>query len=1119
MKFNRLEIKNIASIGDATISFDEQPLASEPLFLICGDTGSGKSTILDAICLALYATAPRLEGYGNESYEDKKLNMAGSDDNVRISNPCQLVRRNTGEAYARLTFTGNDGHCYTASWHATRGTKKKLDVKLKAESTLYCHADGTTINKRVAEEVARPQIVGLKFEEFCRTTLLAQGGFTRFLNSKSNEKSDILEKLTGTEIYSRLSRQIYRTYSEKNSVYEEKKATLERYCLMSPEEREEKNRLIKEREQEIIALKKQDATLERKIQWMQSLQECHEKIKQGEEQLRNAHEMASQPSVKENEKIISDWNATEEVRPKYSLMANLEQEREHSKREALRLNDEFQRLTADTNSLLQNCTEQQKQLAAIEQQIASVHSEIPMYENASTLITKMKEIMRTQEEKRRNAIDLQEKSNRLSQSKEKLDALYHERQRQEALLAPKRERSAQIEKELSMMPSTEQLNNAKAELEKPSNLLKDIKRVATSLQSMLARRSQQESEHKKAEEHYSISEKELGNAKNTLKQKEELYTAMHLRIDDHAKALRAKLKEGDTCPICGETITTLLHDDEIMELLRPITEERDKASDIREKCETAFNNAAASLKAIKELMKESDKQIEESRSNQAKYAAELKEICMGLAIDTDEIEAIEKIIEERNNDIASKQQARDKMAKLALDASREIDSIVSELNKTNAEYTLKFGECEKLKAAIETLGKQQRNLDEATAKTTAEIESDILIDNWQQQLQQSIDELNKRTTAYNSNKENANNLKLQITEKQGLYTRIKAHSDRIATIFPAWEKGGGASGKANPLLEENWIELSRNCSVQKSNAERIENEIGECNRFISNYHSSNDIDSERVKMLCSISSDTIANLQKQVNSLHRNVENATAVVAEWKKRENELMQNAPTIEDGETVQQLAMQRHAIEEHYSEAAKQVGALNNEIAQDEEERKKRNKEQTELQSLESEASRWKRLSDIFGSAEGGKFKLIAQSYILKQLLENANHYLQQFTSRYDFVAQPGSLIILLVDHNDGDTLRAANTLSGGESFMVSLALALGLSSLNSNNLTPDTLFIDEGFGTLSGNCLNTVIETLEVLHSIGNRRVGIISHLSVLYERITTRIEVKNRTGVSDVTIVG
>ena len=92
---------------------------------------------------------------------------------------------------------------------------------------------------------------------------------------------------------------------------------------MSPEKREEKNRLIKEREQEIIALKKQDATLERKIRWMQNLQECLDKIKQGEELLRNAQEDAAQPAVKENEKIISDWNATEELRPKYSLLTNL----------------------------------------------------------------------------------------------------------------------------------------------------------------------------------------------------------------------------------------------------------------------------------------------------------------------------------------------------------------------------------------------------------------------------------------------------------------------------------------------------------------------------------------------------------------------------------------------------------------------------------------------------------------------------------------------------------------------------------------------------------------------------------------------------------------------------
>ena len=222
MKFQKIEIKNIASINEAVISFDSKPLADEPLFLICGATGSGKSTILDAICLALYGTAPRLEGYGNESYEDKKLNT-GKDDNVKIGNPCQLVRRDTGEAYARLSFIGNDGLQYVATWYASRGVKKLLDSKLKVESSLYCVETGITIDKDTANTISQPNVVGLKFDEFCRTTLLAQGAFTRFLNSKSSEKSDILEKLTGTEIYSNISTKIYRSFTAKNQEYETKR--------------------------------------------------------------------------------------------------------------------------------------------------------------------------------------------------------------------------------------------------------------------------------------------------------------------------------------------------------------------------------------------------------------------------------------------------------------------------------------------------------------------------------------------------------------------------------------------------------------------------------------------------------------------------------------------------------------------------------------------------------------------------------------------------------------------------------------------------------------------------------------------------------------------------------
>ena len=219
----------------------------------------------------------------------------------------------------------------------------------------------------------------------------------------------------------------------------------------------------------------------------------------------------------------------------------------------------------------------------------------------------------------------------------------------------------------------------------------------------------------------------------------------------------------------------------------------------------------------------------------------------------------------------------------------------------------------------------------------------------------------------------------------------------------------------------------------------------------------------------------------------------------------------------ESIEYLNEQKNSIEKTRSEAEKNVGGYTTILEQDAQNNKLVEKERNEAEILGKEVEKWKRLYDIFGSADGKKFKQITQSYILMQLLENANYYLRLFTTRYELTAQPGSLVILITDKDDNDVSRPANTLSGGESFMVSLALALGLSSLNRNSFTPDTLFIEEGFGTLSSNCLNTVIETLEVLHSIGNRRVGIISHLNELYERIATRIEVKKRAGVSEIKI--
>ena len=168
-------------------------------------------------------------------------------------------------------------------------------------------------------------------------------------------------------------------------------------------------------------------------------------------------------------------------------------------------------------------------------------------------------------------------------------------------------------------------------------------------------------------------------------------------------------------------------------------------------------------------------------------------------------------------------------------------------------------------------------------------------------------------------------------------------------------------------------------------------------------------------------------------------------------------------------------------------------------------KRTKE--EYEKIRPTLTNYETLNNLFGQGGGTLFKKIAQSHLLGVLLENANFYLSQFTDRYELMRQEGSLVVLMKDKQQDEAPRPANTLSGGEGFMASLALALGLSSFNSSDFSSDTIFIDEGFGTLSPTCLESVYETLASLKKVVGKKVGIISHVEYLKENIHPQILVE------------
>jgi len=230
------------------------------------------------------------------------------------------------------------------------------------------------------------------------------------------------------------------------------------------------------------------------------------------------------------------------------------------------------------------------------------------------------------------------------------------------------------------------------------------------------------------------------------------------------------------------------------------------------------------------------------------------------------------------------------------------------------------------------------------------------------------------------------------------------------------------------------------------------------------------------------------------------------------RRQEEIATQKPQF-DQEDPEQLAAIIQEADKQIETLLDDISSRNATLKADEDNVRLVGEKMEALKKAEAVHAQWADFNRMLGDAEGKTFCKIAQSYILGELLHNANGYLRQFNNRYELEVNPGTLVIVVRDLLQGD-LTSANTLSGGESFMVSLALALALSSTTGKVFSVDTLFIDEGFGSLSADYLDNVMETLNRLYDIGGRRVGIISHVERLKERITTQIQVardpKNNT---------
>ena len=476
---------------------------------------------------------------------------------------------------------------------------------------------------------------------------------------------------------------------------------------------------------------------------------------------------------------------------------------------------------------------------------------------------------------------------------------------------------------------------------------------------------------------------------------------------------------------------------------------------------------------------------------------------------------------EQLQSLAEKTNAAKHQTEMAIDAGEEIERAVKTAKKNTDKLRVDF---DNQKTAADEHGKQilicQNKIDtakcliveykkevaDAEEKLSLAIDNDLWETDWKAQPQAFANMLKKAAMNYNKMTASLNTI-TNMLEKQNAYLKnVDAALHATTLIMPEWneivvdweENVEGLLEKANDTRSATQAakELLESALKHKEEAERLSAEYLKANT---------EINKERLAELQGYGAQDIQALKDNITMMRNEVIKKQAVVRQIQNQLKEHMEHKPDISDVDNVDTIKDRIVLLEETLNRWGEKKGGIMQILAQDEENKRKQGKLIEEADRRKMVYDKWSRLCQLIGDANGKTFRKIAQSYVLASLIHAANSYMRTLSNRYQLRVTPGSFVIELEDAYQGYVSRAASTISGGESFLVSLSLALALSDIG-QQLAVDTIFIDEGFGTLSGEPLQNAINTLRSLHNKAGRHVGIISHVEELQERIPVQIQV-------------
>ena len=1116
MKLQKLTIHNIASIEDAVIDFEAQPLADSEVFLITGKTGSGKSTILDAICLALFANTPRLKSTqmeGNTKDEEK---------DITIKDPRQLMRRNTGEASVTLTFTGSNGVHYEATWEVARA-RKKATGNLQNKTWQLKNLDQNYTIAKDAEIVAEIKTaIGLDFNQFCRTTLLAQGEFTRFLNSKDSEKAEILEKITGVDIYSKLGKKVYELTGDKEKDWKDAKRLVEGTTTLSDEEVAEKNRQIEEFETQYKAVKMANDKDKGKLEWIKADTLLAVELDKATVEHQQALAAVESPDFKAKELLVKQWNDSIEARNWLEAMNKAEKDKSDQQRKLSSLRLDYLSVLGGFAYAENEISKTKSEIESVEILLEAEKDKASVYGNAQSITGFLSAIDdgRTKIEDNQRVVNEGNKD-----LTEKLQpALQKAQDDANAAQADFDKRDAEIKAQEEAVEAL-QLGDLRNQREKAKNLLQNIMTTIERIDLYRQEKKRREETSKELEKTLA----EIEQKKEKAAQLEPLIRDARVKMDtckemldkqtdtihDYTKFLRQKLHVGDTCPVCMQEIKNgLPHEDELAKLVGGLQEAFTNAENAyqnllneKNKLDAEINVATSSYQSAMDAF-EKDTSLEMAKRKVVdgcklcgieKIEETTPDKLDSLQKQTEKVvaELKKKISEGENKDAANKEQRK------VLETMRKRLDTLKGVEQTALQAV---NECKsKITTAEELVKTKMGEVSAAETKVTKYIAGQWDCD-WRENPKEFSDELKRKEKAYQINIQRKQTLENQLSKLTDDGTKVKEVIMDIRQLMPEWEDLEAVNIALLPDILRKANGVKSGTSTALVQLEKAETEFMVNSQKLEAFlvgHA--EISKERLVELGGYAQQSVNDLNLSLNTKKNNVLTKKTLLDDILRRQNVHRQEKPNLKEEETVETLETHIKDIDSMLDEILSKKSAVSQELRSDEEKKGLLGQLIEDANSKNAEYQKWSRLNQLIGDATGSKFRKIAQSYVLDSLIHSANSYMKTLTDRYTLKVAPGTFVISIEDAYQGYVSRAASTISGGESFLVSLSLALALSDIG-QQLAVDTLFIDEGFGTLSGEPLQNAINTLRSLHTKSGRHVGIISHVEELQERIPMQIQV-------------